>query len=137
MKANALSFFEYMEWHQDFRDILSRLKSKTAAGEDCIPNEVLKAGGRAMAAQLGDLALKVWQQQDTPIAWRGSVMATVPRSGPQDICESWRGVLTASTMGKAFASCEGNFCRILSQGHMALSMEVSQPETQRWRRTMP
>ena len=57
----------------------------------------------AMAAQLGDLALKVWQQQDTPIAWRGGVMTTVPKSGPQDMCESWRGVFTASTMGKAYA----------------------------------
>ena len=56
-----------------------------------------------MAAQLGDLALKVLQQQDTPVAWRGGVMATVPKSGPQDMCESWRRVLTASTMGKAFA----------------------------------
>ena len=54
-----------------------------------------------MAADLGDLALKVWQQQDAPIAWRGGVMATVPKSGPQDMCESWRGVLTASTLGKA------------------------------------
>ena len=57
-----------------------------------------------MAAQLGDLALKVWQQQDTPITWRGGVMATVPKSGPQDMCESHSGVLTASTMGKAYAS---------------------------------
>ena len=56
-----------------------------------------------MAAQLGDLALKVWQQQDTPIAWRGGVMAIVPMTGPQDMCESHRGVLTASTMGKAYA----------------------------------
>ena len=56
-----------------------------------------------MAAQLGDLALKVWQQQDTPIAWRGGVMATVPKTGPQGMCESHRGVLTASTMGKAYA----------------------------------
>ena len=57
-----------------------------------------------MAAQLSELALKVWQQQDTPIAWRGGVMATVPKTGPQDMCESHRGVLTASTMGKAYAS---------------------------------
>ena len=56
-----------------------------------------------MAAQLGDLALKVWQQQDTPSAWRGGVMATVPKTGPQDMCESHRGVVTASTMGKAYA----------------------------------
>ena len=102
-ESNALSSFEYMVWHQDFRDIVSRLKSKKAAGEDCIPNEILKAGGQAMAAQLGDLALKVWPQQDTPIAWRGGVMATVPKTGPQDMCESHRGVLTASTMGKAYA----------------------------------
>ena len=100
-ESNALSSFEYMGWHQDFRDTLSRLKSKKAAGEDCIPNEALKAGGRAMAAQLGELALKVWQQQDTPTAWRGGVMATVPKSRPQDMCVSHRGVLTASTMGKA------------------------------------
>ena len=66
--AALLRQFEFMGWHQDFRDILSRLKSKKAAGEVCIPKEVLKAGGRAMAAQLGDLALKVWQQQETPIA---------------------------------------------------------------------
>ena len=102
-ESNILSSFEYMAWHQHFRDILSCLKNKKAAGEDCIPKEVLKAGGHAMAAQLGDLALKVWQQQDTPIAWRGGVMATVPKSGPQDLCESWRGVLTASTMGKSYA----------------------------------
>ena len=30
-------------------------------------------------------------------------MTTVPKSGPQDMCESYRGVLTASTMGKAYA----------------------------------
>ena len=101
--SNALSSFEYMTWQQDFRDILSRLKNKKAAGEDCIPNEVLEAGGHAMAAQLADLSLKVWQQQDTPISWRGGVMATVPKKGPQDLCESHRGVLTASTMGKAYA----------------------------------
>ena len=102
-ESNALSSFEYMVWHQDFRDIPSRLKNRKAAGEDCIPNKVLKVGGHAMAAQLGDLALKVWQQQDTPIAWRGGVMPTVPKTGPQDMCESHRGVLTASTMGKAYA----------------------------------
>ena len=102
-ESNSFNSFEFMIWHQDFRDILSRLKSRKAAGEDCIPNEVLKAGGHAMAAQLGDLSLKVWQQQDTPIAWRGGVMATVPKKGPQDLCDSHRGVLTASTMGKAYA----------------------------------
>ena len=80
-EGNSLSSFEHMTWHQDFRDILSRLKNRKAAGEDCIPDEVLKAGGHAMAAQLGDLSLKVWQQQDTPIAWRGGVMATVPKKG--------------------------------------------------------
>ena len=92
-----------------------------------------------MAAHLGELALKVWQQQDAPIAWRGGVMATVPKSGPQDMCESWRGVLTASTMGKAHAKkLRGELLPYLEpQGHMALSMEVSQPETQRWRRTVP
>ena len=102
-ESNALGSFENMGWHQNFCDILSRLKSKKSGWEDCISNEVLKAGGRAVAAQLGDLVLKVWQQQDTPIAWRGGVMATVPKSGPQDMCESHRGVLTASTMGKAHA----------------------------------
>ena len=40
-ESNALSSFEYIVWHQDFRDILSRLKNRKAAGEDCIPNEVL------------------------------------------------------------------------------------------------
>ena len=102
-ETNSLTSFQYMMWHQDFRDILSRLKNRKAAGEDCIPNEVLKAGGHAMAAQLGDLALKVWQQQDTPMAWRGGVMVTVPKKGPQDLCASHRGVLTASTMGKTYA----------------------------------
>ena len=93
---------------------LSRLKSKQAAGEDGIPNAVLKAGGRAIAAQLGDLALKVWQQQGTPTAWRGGVMATVLKSGPQDMCESWRGVLTASTMGKGI-------CQEAARGTFAVS----------------
>ena len=82
---------------------VSKTKKRLGAGEDCIPNEVLRAGGCAMAAHLGDLALKVWQQHDAPMVWRGGVMATVPKSGPQDMCESWRGVLTASTMGKAYA----------------------------------
>ena len=100
-ESDMLTSSEYMAWHQRFRDIFSCLKNKKSAGEDCIPNKVLKAGGHAMAAQLGDLALKVGQQQSTPIAWRGSVMATVPKGWPQDLCESWRRVLTASTMGKA------------------------------------
>ena len=30
-------------------------------------------------------------------------MATVSKSGPQGVCESHRGVLTSSTMGKAYA----------------------------------
>ena len=30
-------------------------------------------------------------------------MATMPKTEPQDMCESHRGVLTASTMGKAYA----------------------------------
>ena len=30
--SDALSAFEYMTWHQDFRDILSRLKNRKAAG---------------------------------------------------------------------------------------------------------
>ena len=30
-ESNALSSFEYMVWHQDLRDIVSRLKSKKAA----------------------------------------------------------------------------------------------------------
>ena len=33
-ESNILSSFEYKAWHQHFRDILSRLKNKKAAGED-------------------------------------------------------------------------------------------------------
>ena len=35
-ESKKLSSFEYLAWHQHFRDILSRLKNKKAAGEDCV-----------------------------------------------------------------------------------------------------
>ena len=42
-------------------------------------------------------------------------MATVSKSGPQDMCESHRGVLTASTMGKK------GICQEAARGASALA----------------
>ena len=83
-------------------DIVATLAPGKAAGEDLVPNELLRSGGEEMAALLSDLFVKSAAACSVPQEWRGGMVRNIRKKGPIDVCSNSRGILTSSCVGKVY-----------------------------------
>ena len=80
---------------------LSVARKGKATGLDGIPCEVLKAAGGGFADALSHLVVSVGEG-GAPAAWKGGLMATVPRKPKQALTtQNARGILCASSIANS------------------------------------
>ena len=92
------------DWEDAIWDQILAAPRGKSMGLDCVPNELMQAGGGAYASKLGHLAHRVAQAVTAPAAWRGGAMAKVRKKHQLPLSRTnFRGVLTASHPAKAYA----------------------------------
>ena len=83
---------------------IDALPSGKAAGEDCIPPEVIKCGKPALLGPLHELLLLCWKEGKVPQDMRNAKIVTLYKNkGDRSDCNNYRGISLLSIVGKVFA----------------------------------
>ena len=89
----------------DVASLARKLSKGKAAGEDSIPNELLKAHPGQAARLLWPLMVKAIMKVQEPIPWKGGVLAEIFKgSGDMAAPSSYRGILVSDAAGKMLHS---------------------------------
>lgn len=101
---------------------LSHLADNKAPGPDCIPAEVLKAGGPALFSELHYLLLLIWKEERVPKDMKNGPIVAIFKKQCRFSCGNYRGITLVSVIGKLFARIILNRVRPCIEKHL--------PETQ-------
>ena len=63
--------------HDEVRVAIRRLKNNKAAGADCLPAELFKAGGNELIRCMHQLISKIWLVESMPDEWNLSVLCPI------------------------------------------------------------
>ena len=100
---------------------LLRMKNNKAPGEDMITAELLKVGGSEIVKWLERIFVIMWKSKTIPQEWADATLIPVyKRKGPQDECDSYRGISLLSVPGKLFTRV------LLSRIQEALKGKISE-----------
>ena len=84
---------------------IRKLQNGKTPGPDMLPNELLKASPEAAARMLLPLMWKMVLRLQEPVLLKGGKMIPIPkRKGDSDSCDSHRGILLMSGIGKVLRS---------------------------------
>ncbi|KAL1462186.1 hypothetical protein WDU94_014046 [Cyamophila willieti] len=81
-------------------NVINKLKTGKAAGEDKIPAEVLKAGGEELNMKICNLIQKIWSSEKIPDDWKNAVVCPILKKGDVMNCENYRGIALLSVTYK-------------------------------------
>ena len=87
----------------EVRDCLRSLKNHRAAGNDCIPAEVLKYSGGTGVQVLAHLFNTIITTRCVPSAWRQGVVVHLPKGGDAGDCSNYRPLTLLPVVDKLFA----------------------------------
>jgi len=85
-----------------------KLKSHISPGNDQIPAELIKAGGRTICCEMLKLIISIWNKAELPEEWKESIIVPIYKKVNKTDCINYRGISLLPTT-----------CKILS--HILLS----------------
>ena len=56
---------------------IEKLKNHVAPGTDQIPGEMIKAGGRTIRSAIHKLIISIWNREELPEEWKGSIIVPI------------------------------------------------------------
>lgn len=77
---------------EEIENVVKKLKNGKAAGEDGIPVELIKYGGRPMIKLLHNIIVKVWDLEIMPKEWKEAVIIPIYKKGDKLECSNYRGI---------------------------------------------
>uniref|UniRef100_A0A8D9DWW4 Craniofacial development protein 2 n=1 Tax=Cacopsylla melanoneura TaxID=428564 RepID=A0A8D9DWW4_9HEMI len=81
-------------------NVINKLKTGKAAGEDKIPAEVLKAGGEELNMKICNLIQKIWSSEKIPDDWKNAIVCPILKKGDVMNCGNYRGIALLSVTYK-------------------------------------
>ena len=104
---------------EEIRKVCKMLKNGKAAGNDKIPYEMYKFGGRTMLEKLKELYVEIWRNEKVPESWNETRVTLLHKGGCKSKKElkNYRPIAVADTVGKIF-------CMVLN-GRLKVNVEKS------------
>jgi sorting nexin-29 len=83
---------------------IEKLKSYKSLGTDQIPAEFIKAGGETLYSKIHRLICSVWNKEELPQQWKGSVIVPIHKKGDKTDCNNYQGISFLSTAYKILSN---------------------------------
>jgi hypothetical protein len=79
---------------------IDKLKSHKSPGNDKIPAELIKAGGRTISCEIHRLIISIWNKEELPEdrerererEWKQSIIVPLYKKGDKTDCNNYRGI---------------------------------------------
>jgi len=81
---------------------IKALRTRKAMGEDLIPNELIKEGGKALARALIEVFNDMIEEEWTPPEWSEERITLLHKGGDRKDINNYRGIAISSNIGKLF-----------------------------------
>jgi hypothetical protein len=73
------------------------LESYKSPGNDQIPVELIKAGGKTLYSEIHTLICSIWNEEELPQQWKESIIVLIYKKGDKTDCNNYRGISLLST----------------------------------------
>jgi hypothetical protein len=71
---------------------IEKLKRPRSQGIDQIPAEMIKAGGRTIRFEIHKLIICIWNKEELPEEWKGSIIVLpIYKKGDKIDCSNYKG----------------------------------------------
>ena len=69
-----------------------------------MPAELIKAGGRTICCEIHKLIISIWNKEELPDEWKGSVIVPIYKKGDKTDCNNYRGISLLPTTYKVLSN---------------------------------
>jgi hypothetical protein len=83
---------------------IEKLKSHKPPDIDQIPAELIKAEGRTISGEIRKPIISIWNKEELPEEWKGSIIVPVYKNGDNTNCSNFRGISLLPTMYKILSN---------------------------------
>jgi hypothetical protein len=83
---------------------IEKLKRHRSPGIDQIPAELIKAGGRTICSDIHKLINSIWNKEEFPEQWKGSIIVPIYKKGDKTDCSNYRGISLLSNTYKILSN---------------------------------
>jgi hypothetical protein len=80
------------------------LKRYKSPGSDGIPAELIQAGGDILHSKIHKLIKSIWNKEELPDEWKGSIIVPVHKKGDKTDCVNYRGISLPSISYKIISN---------------------------------
>ena len=83
---------------------IEKLESNKSPGNDQIPAELIKAGGRTIRSQIHKLIVSIWNKEELPEEWKESIIVPIYKKGDKTDCSNYRCISLLPTTYKILSN---------------------------------
>jgi hypothetical protein len=71
---------------------IEELKRYKSSGTDQIPAELIQAGGNTLHSDIHKILHCIWNREELPQQWKGSIPVPIYKNGDKTDCSNYRGI---------------------------------------------
>jgi hypothetical protein len=83
---------------------IGKLKSYKSPSTDQIPADLIKAGDETLYSETHRLICSIWNKEELPQQWKGSIIVPIHKKGDKTNCNNYRGISILLTAYKILSN---------------------------------
>jgi len=88
----------------EFELAIEKLKNHKSPGIDQIPAELILVGGRTIRCAIHKLTISIWNKEELPEEWKGSIIVPIHKKGDKTDFNNCRGISLLPTTYKILSN---------------------------------